>query len=184
MPRVRPPPPAASSPCRRCPRTRARTHTALGPGFRAPSPGLDGSSHFRRRQNPWSALKGGRRCHSQAGRGGDPHAWLCCGNPGYLVSGYHRNFARRRETGETGASECGGVNAQRRKLGVRNSFPRGTRGVRAGLRILAPPARDFLKDVFVETATLDEASSPVVVSCLRAPSVEDGKGINKVLKFL
>ncbi|XP_032333640.1 zinc finger protein GLIS3 isoform X2 [Camelus ferus] len=59
MPRVQPPPfclllslPPLPS------HTRARAHTALGPGFGARSPGLDGSFHFRRRQSPWSALKG------------------------------------------------------------------------------------------------------------------------------
>lgn len=32
-------------------------------------------------------------------RGKGPAHRLCCGNPGYLVSGCHRNFARRLETG-------------------------------------------------------------------------------------
>lgn len=33
---------------------------------------------------------------------------LCCGNPGYLVSGCHRNFARRRETGRNRVLESVG----------------------------------------------------------------------------
>ncbi|XP_045324605.1 zinc finger protein GLIS3 isoform X4 [Leopardus geoffroyi] len=89
------PPPAAAA------LAHARAHTAPGPGFRAPSPGLDGSFRFRRRQNPRSALKGwspkllfasaGHRCHSQAGRGRDPHACLALlwksGLPGALGFG-------------------------------------------------------------------------------------------------
>lgn len=37
---------------------------------------------------------------AQAGQGKGPARRLCCGNLGYLVSGCHRNFARRRETGK------------------------------------------------------------------------------------
>ncbi|EPQ12829.1 hypothetical protein D623_10023566 [Myotis brandtii] len=113
MPRVQPPPfcllaspfpPAAAA------LAHARALRALGPGFRAQSPGWDGSFHFRRRQNPRSVLKGwspkfllasaGRPLSlAQAGPGKGPAHRLCFGNPGYLVSGCHRNFARWRQRG-------------------------------------------------------------------------------------
>ncbi|XP_026961592.1 zinc finger protein GLIS3 isoform X2 [Sagmatias obliquidens] len=76
-PLLPPPPPAAAA------LAHARAHTALGPGFRALSPCLDGSFHFRRRQSRGSALKGwspkfllasaGRPLSlAQAGRGKGP----------------------------------------------------------------------------------------------------------------
>lgn len=154
-PLLPPPPPAAAA------LVHARAHRALGPGFRARSPGLDGSFHFRRRQNPWSVLKGWspkfllasagcRLSPLRAGRGKGPAHRLCCGNPGYLVSGCHRNFARRLETGRNRPFESVG------ELTLRDS--------NSGLEIVfhaepvlfsrvkdtRTPPPDGLKDLFTE----------------------------------
>ena len=47
----------------------------------------------------------------------------------------------------------------------------------------APQHPYSLSDLFTEIAILNQESSCVLVSCLKALKIEEGKEINKVLKF-
>ncbi|KAK2507825.1 hypothetical protein MC885_016767 [Smutsia gigantea] len=100
MPRVQPPPSASSSPCCRCPRTRARTRGTWA-GFPCSVPRLGWESAFRKEAEPAERAEGlepqvtarqrGPPAVTLAGWPGEgtrPPA-LCCGNPGYLANNPH-----------------------------------------------------------------------------------------------